>query len=229
MMNLIMFDIDGTLTHTFEHDLEIFEISIAEVLKYPLFKMDLNEYIDKTSVGVTEEAIRKFKGRDPKTSEVLKVKNKVLKNLRKTYRESSQTFSEVPGASLFINQLRQLEGVRIAIATGCWHKEALFKLKASRLTITGIPLATSDDDRNRIRIMEIAAERARDFYDCSRFMHVIYVGDGLWDLHASRDLGYSFIGIGSQIQPFIEKDDFVWFQDFRESEAILSTITRLLM
>jgi hypothetical protein len=58
---------------------------------------------------------------------------------------------------------------------------------------------------------------------------VVYIGDGLWDLHASRDLGYSFIGIGSQIKPFIEKDDFVWFQDFRESEAILSTITRLLM
>ena len=228
-MNLVMLDIDGTLTQTFEHDSKIFGLAIAEALGCPSFEMDLNGYVDKTSAGVTAEAIRNFNGREPRISEILRVKNKVLQNFKKMYRESSKTITEVPGASRFMEQLRQLERMGIAIATGCWYKEAMFKLRVSHLTVNGIPLATSDDDRNRMRIMEIAAGRARDFYDCSKFERVVYLGDGSWDLQASRDLGYSFIGIGSRIQALMEQENLGWYQDFLEGEAVLASIAKELM
>ena len=88
----------------------------------------------------------------------------MLWRLEKMYQESPEIFGEVPGARRFLERLRSLDGAGIAIATGCWRSEALFKLRASGLSVAGIPMATSDDDRNRRRIMQIADEKARDFY-----------------------------------------------------------------
>jgi hypothetical protein len=48
--------------------------------------------------------------------------------------------------------------VGIAIGTGAWRTEAMFKLWTGNVNVDGLPLATSDDDRNCKRIMEIAAE-----------------------------------------------------------------------
>jgi len=102
----------------------------------------------------------------------------VLRRLEKMYQETPEAFGEVPGARRFLERLRTLKDTGIAIATGCWHSEALFKVQASGLSAAGIPLATSDDDRNRTRIMQIAAERAGNFYACTKFERVVYLGDG---------------------------------------------------
>jgi len=64
-MNLVMLDIDGTLTQSYEYDREIFGLAIAEVLGCPPIDADLNGYVDKTSTGVTQEAIRRITGKVP--------------------------------------------------------------------------------------------------------------------------------------------------------------------
>jgi phosphoglycolate phosphatase-like HAD superfamily hydrolase len=223
-MNLVMLDIDGTLTLSYEYDKEIFGIAIAEVLGCPPVDADLKGYVDKTSLGVTLEAILRLTGRSPKAEEIEEVKRKVLRYLEKMYRESPLNFCEVPGASRFLERLRKLERVGIAIATGCWHSEALFKLQASGVTVDGIPMATSDDDRDRQRIMEIAAERAQNFYGCPGFERVAYLGDGPWDLQASRSLGYKFVGIGPRVQALKDLEAFRWHPDYLEIDAVLASV-----
>jgi len=223
-MNLVMLDIDGTLTQSYEYDREIFGLAIAEVLECPPVDADLNGYVDKTSSGVTLEAIQRLTGRSPTAEEIDKVKRRVLQHFKRMYRESPGTFSEVPGASRFLERLRKLDGVGIAIATGCWRSEALVKIRASCLSIDGIPMATSDDDRERKRIMEIAARRARDFYACPGFERVVYLGDGSWDLQTSRSLGYGFIGIGPRVQALKDSEAFRWHQDFLEIEEVLASV-----
>jgi phosphoglycolate phosphatase-like HAD superfamily hydrolase len=227
-MNLVMLDIDGTLTQSFDLDEEVFELAIAEVLKCPPLDLDLNEYHDVTSFGVTLEALERLLGRSPKAEEVEEVKRRVLHHLERRYQESNGIYGEVPGASLFLKRLRKLDEVGIAIGTGCWHSEALFKLRASNVNVDGIPMATSDDDRNRMRIMEIAVRRAQDLYGCSAFKRVVYLGDGPWDLQASRSLGYAFIGIGPRIQPLKSSEGFCWHQDYLEIEAVLNSIGEVL-
>ncbi len=223
-MNLVLLDIDGTLTQSYEYDREIFGVAIAEVLEVPPVDADLNGYIDKTSLGVTQEAIQRLSGRSPETKEIEQVKRNVLRRLEELYREKPLTFSEVPGASRFLDRLRNLKDVGTAIATGCWRSEALFKLQASGLSIEGIPMATSDDHRNRQSIMEIAVARAVDFYGCNRFGRVVYLGDGPWDLLNSRSLGYRFIGIGPRVEALKDRESFPWHQDFNEVEAVLASV-----
>ena len=227
-MNLVMLDIDGTLTQSYEYDREIFGLAIAEMLGCPPVDADLNGYVDKTSLGVTLEAISRLTGRSPKEDEIEEVKRRVLRHLERMYRESPGNFGEVPGASRFLERLRKLDGAAIAIATGCWRSEALFKLRASGLSVDGIPMATSDDNRDRKRIMEIAAGRAQDFYACPGFERVVYLGDGLWDLQTSRSLGYSFIGIGPRVQTLKDSEAFRWHPNFLEIEAVLASIVAAL-
>jgi phosphoglycolate phosphatase-like HAD superfamily hydrolase len=227
-MNLVMLDIDGTLTQSYEYDREIFGLAIAEVLGCPPVDADLNGYVDKTSLGVTLEAIVRFTGRIPEAGEIEDVKRRVIQHLERMYRESPGIFGEILGASHFLDRLRKLEGVRIAIATGCWHSEALFKLRACGLNADGIPMATSDDDRDRQRIMKIAAEKALDFYGCPPFERIVYLGDGPWDLQFSRWLGYSFVGIGPRVQALTDLAAFRWHQDYQEIEAVLASVVAAL-
>jgi phosphoglycolate phosphatase-like HAD superfamily hydrolase len=227
-MNLVMLDIDGTLTQSYEYDREIFGLAIAEVLGCPPVDADLNGYVDKTSIGVTLEAIRRLTLMNPEADEIEEVKRRVLWHLERMYRESPGKFSEVPGASRFLERLQKITGVGIAIATGCWRSEALFKLRASGLSTDGLPMATSDDDRDRKRIMEIADGRARDFYSCPGFERVVYLGDGPWDLQTSRSLGYGFIGIGPRVQALTDLEALRWHRDCLEIEAVLASVAAAL-
>jgi phosphoglycolate phosphatase-like HAD superfamily hydrolase len=227
-MNLIMLDIDGTLTQSYEYDREIFGLAIAEVIHGPPVDADLNIYIDKTSSGVTSEAIQRLTGNPPEPKQVEEVKRRVLKHLERMYRESPLIFRQVPGASQFLERLRILSGTAIAIATGCWRNEAMFKLQASGLSIEGIPLATSDDDRNRLKIMELAARRGREYYGCKDFERTIYLGDGPWDLQASRSLGFDFIGIGPRVQVLMDAKESHWHPDYQDIEAVFTSITSIL-
>jgi phosphoglycolate phosphatase-like HAD superfamily hydrolase len=227
-MNLVLLDIDGTLTQSYEYDREIFGIAIGEVLGVPPVDADLNGYIDKTSFGVTQEAIKRLTGRDPDPDEIDQVKRNVLQRFHEMHRESHQKFNEIPGASRFLERLRKLNGVGIAIATGCWRTEALFKLQASNLNVDGIPMATSDDSKNRLQIMEIAVIKAGDFYGNVTFEHIVYLGDGPWDLQTSRSLGYRFIGIGPRVQALKDLESFPWHQDFLEIEVVLASVSTAL-
>ena len=223
-----MLDIDGTLTQSYEYDKEIFGLAIAEVLGYPPVNADVNGYVNKTSTGVTEEAIRRITGTEPKAEQIEEVKRNVLGRLEKMYQESPKIFTEVPGAAHFLERLRRIDGIGIAIATGCWQSEAQFKLQASGLSAAGIPLATSDDDRNRTRIMQIAVERARDFYACPGFERVVYLGDGPWDRQEANRLGYGFIGIGPRVEPLLDNEVGNWYPDFVEIEAVLASVATTL-
>ena len=57
------------------------------------------------------------------------------------------------------------------------------------------PSASADDAPDRETIVRIAARRTAGETD-NVFNHVIYVGDGVWDVKMSRLLGIPFLGIG---------------------------------
>ena len=55
-------------------------------------------------------------------------------------------------------------------------------------------MATCSDHPRRSEIIRLAAQRAgRSLSDA------IYIGDGVWDLRACRELGVRFIGTGSRL------------------------------
>ena len=223
-MNLVLFDIDGTLTQSFEYDREVFSLALADVIGSAYIDTDLDAYLATTSAGVTREAFQRSLGRGPRPEEFEEAERRVLWHLEKRYRESPRAFVEVPGATRCVAQLRKLDGAVVAIATGCWRREAMFKLQSSGFRPDGIPLATSDDDEARQRIMEISVKRALVFYGCSRFDRIVSIGDGLWDLQAARALGYGFIGIGARLQALREAGARHVHRDYLEAGAVMASL-----
>jgi phosphoglycolate phosphatase-like HAD superfamily hydrolase len=80
--------------------------------------------------------------------------------------------------------------------------------------------AFADDDESREGIMEISLSRAEKHYDRS-FDRFIYIGDGIWDIRASQNLGYSFIGIasGNKADVLFQAGAERVFPNFNDSES----------
>lgn len=58
-------------------------------------------------------------------------------------------------------------------------------------------MATSDDAFDRDEVIQVAADRAKEHYGQREWTSIVYVGDGIWDLRAAKNLGCGFIGIAS--------------------------------
>ena len=58
-------------------------------------------------------------------------------------------------------------------------------------------MATSDDALDRAEVIQVAADRAKEHYGQREWTSIVYVGDGIWDLRAAKNLGCGFIGIAS--------------------------------
>ncbi|MDX1406912.1 MAG: hypothetical protein R3330_02230, partial [Saprospiraceae bacterium] len=99
------------------------------------------------------------------------------------------------GARACMVVLRQQPDVVVAIATGGWQHCAQFKLEAGGLDLAGCPIATSDDHFDRRVIVQTAIHRSLHMSGASSLDSVTYIGDGLWDLHAARELGVRFVGM----------------------------------
>ena len=96
-------------------------------------------------------------------------------------------------------------GVYTGIATGGWEHSARLKLKLAGLDRFELPLASSDDSVSRAGIMQIAAQRTLGSQSDDETAFT-YVGDGRWDLQASLELGWEFIGIASGAQAALLKE-----------------------
>ena len=83
---------------------------------------------------------------------------------------------------------------RVGIATGGWGHTARMKLTSAGYDVSGVPLISSDDGHERVRIMA----QCRALLPATAV--TIYVGDGEWDQRASELLGWLFIGVGSRLR-----------------------------
>jgi phosphoglycolate phosphatase-like HAD superfamily hydrolase len=223
-----MFDVDGTLTQSYEYDQEIFARAISDVAGVQFSDTEWRSYEYITSSGVTPEAIYRATGRPATNSQVKEVELRVLTYLDQRLHDSPSDFMEVPGASMFIKRLRNLDNTAISIATGCWHSEAMFKLESSKLDIRGITLATGDDDHSREKIMTISAERALMAAGVSQFDKIVFFGDGAWDLTASRSLGYGFVGIGERLQALRDAGAERCHRDYTDMDEVLSSLIQII-
>ena len=83
----------------------------------------------------------------------------------------------------------------MSYASGGWRETALFKLRSAGLPAEEVPGAFSDDDFTREGICRVSLRRAEAQHGRA-FCRIVYVGDGVWDVRTSGQLGYDFIGIG---------------------------------
>jgi len=194
-MHLVIFDIDGTLTQTTQVDDQCFIQSFVDELGIEGINTDWSRYPTVCDSGITQHIFREYLQRGPTLDEVPRLQRRFVALLEDAYCQEPRHFVEIPGARRAIHALRQDTDYRVAIATGGWKLSALLKLAKAQIDITGLPAAFADHGITREVIIAAAMAMARGIYRQQQFSHVTYVGDGVWDVRAARQLGINFIGV----------------------------------
>lgn len=212
MHNLIVFDIDGTLIHTTDLEDHCYQKAVHHALAQK-FAIDTNwtQYQYSTDAGVFSEIVLKQFSRSPSLEETQTFQDIFPELLAAQLQQNGLLCQSLPGAQNLFDHILAI-GWDIAIATGCIRKSADLKLNHAKIPTHHIPLATSNDDFDRKNIIQVAINRAKDFYQRQDYSHIFYVGDKLWDQKAAQDIGIGFIGIGQ----YWQKGNHLSLQHFKD-------------
>ncbi|QLE40722.1 DUF952 domain-containing protein [Nostoc sp. C052] len=195
-MQLIIFDIDGTLTNTFKIDENCFVRAFA--LEFGIFGINTNwaEYAYTTDSGITQQIFQEKLERLPSNEELVRLKARFVSLLQEAFINNQDLFSEISGSANVLAKLQLESDWCVAIATGGWRESAKLKLQKANIQIEGIPLASANDALSREDIIKIAIIKAENAYQVEKFQKFVFVGDGVWDVKAAYKLNIAFIGIG---------------------------------
>ncbi len=199
-MNLVLFDIDGTLTRTVTADEDCFSSAYEEALGIPGINTDWSVYSHCVDSTISREIIHSRWGRFPEADETNRLKDCLVSHLRAYAMADPLSFQPVPGVVEVLERLRSTQDWVAAVATGAWECSARFKLDTSGVDVCGIPLASADDGLTREEILETAITRAKVHYGQEEFERIVSVGDGIWDVLCAIRMRVPFIGIAEGAQ-----------------------------
>ncbi len=212
----IIFDVDGTLVDSDGFDVACFIDAVREILGDVRFQDDWRLYRHATDTGILAQIMEE--NRIPSSPALMAKVREAFGVLVRDYLAKGGACVPVPGAGEALAGLRA-QGLAVGIATGGWGHTARMKLDRAGIPREGLPLVSSDHSPDRVEIMgeclrKLGGDPAR----------AIYVGNGEWDLEASRKAGWVFIGVG----PRLEGDCDIWVPDFRGpgwTEALSSALS----
>ncbi|BDM79115.1 HAD family hydrolase [Acaryochloris marina] len=194
-MKLVMFDIDGTLTASNDLDDLAFVRTVHDIFGIKDISEDWTTYTHVTDACILREICEQQLGRSPNSEEIALFQKQLLQRLAQGAVREGGVFP-IAGADALLEQLQASPDYQFCYAGGAWTASVQFKLQSAELPFADIPHAFADDHDSREGICQIALDRAQTTYQ-QIFTHVIYVGDGIWDVRASKNLGYPFIGIAT--------------------------------
>ena len=192
--SLIIFDVDGTLVDAHALDNDSFDRAYREVAGTGLPESMWSTFDEVTAQATIHQALGKKRDEDLASIKD-RIRDSFLANLQAGHGQDPASIRAFDGAVNLIADLKAHREWKVAIATGCWRETAKFKLAAAGFDLTDIPFACASDRYGRAEIISLAAERAGVPIE-----ETIYVGDGVWDLKATRQLGIPFIGVGRKTE-----------------------------
>lgn len=223
-MQLVMFDIDGTLTESNDLDDESFLRALSEVFGFSGVSNDWASYTHVTDACILREVLQQKRGRGPFLAEVEAFQSCFLKLLAEGA-TANGGIKPIRGAHETLSWLLQSPDHAVTYAGGGWTTSALFKLQSAHLPIEDIPYAFSDDDESREGITAVALARAEKYYGQS-FQNIVYIGDAIWDVRLARKSGYAFVGIasGNQAEKLLGEGATHVFENYEDFESFLATL-----
>jgi phosphoglycolate phosphatase-like HAD superfamily hydrolase len=190
---MIVFDADGTLIGGESTDRESFEAAFEEVAGFAMVESFFASLEEVTAQAIVHQALGAL-APDERKSKERAVCQGYLRRLKDAHGGNPASFSAMDGASALLKDLKE-KGMPVAIATGDWRETISFKLGAAGIPFDDIPMVTSSEFYSRAEIIAGAVAKAGRKLD-----EAVYVGDGLWDLRACRELGIPFLGVGSRTE-----------------------------
>ena len=186
---MIVFDVDGTLIGGEITDWASFDAAFKEAAGFALPEHFFSEIEEVTAQAIVHQALFS-RTHDERRQIERAVAEGYVRRLREAHRCDPLCFPVTAGVVELLHDLRT-RGILVAIATGDWRESITFKLRAAGIPFDDLPLVSSSEHHCRKDIITAAVEQAGGSLE-----EAVYVGDGVWDLRACRQLGIPFLGVG---------------------------------
>jgi phosphoglycolate phosphatase-like HAD superfamily hydrolase len=205
----VIFDVDGALVQSASFEDMLYIAAVRSVLGEVSIRRDWSEYKHVTDLGILREIC--VENRIPPGDCEDHVRSR-FGALLSEYLHRLGPCAPIPGAIPFLNELHARPDFDVGIATGGWGHTARMKLDSAGFDLAGIPMASSDDGCERIRVMEKCRAQM------SSTGATVYIGDAIWDQRASELLRWRFIGVGTRLRGRCRE----WVPDFSAPGLIQS-------
>jgi len=193
-MNLVIFDVDGTLTTTSSMDEEILVTSLR-AMNIKVDEIDLSTFDVVTDIGVFHQLFMENFNREPEREEIQEFKKTFKQNLKKMFKKRLDEFEPLDGVQELIHSLNKKDDWYYVLTTGGWKFDAKFKLDASGFYTKDFLISSSSNGFSREEIIQKAIEKARKKAGVKKFSRIVYFGDAAWDLKAAARLKIPFVGV----------------------------------
>ncbi|RLK06946.1 HAD family hydrolase [Tenacibaculum discolor] len=187
--NLIVFDIDDTLTKSENQHQEAY---VEAMKSFGITKVNQDW---KSYENVTDSYILKWNYEANFNStfnfsfipEFEEKMTELLLSFAKT--------EEIHGAGEIVDFFMKETDYAICFATGSLLKPALIKLEQANINFVPNLVEASNNLFTREEIVNSAINKAKNYFQVQEFKNIISVGDGIWDLRTAKNLGVNFLGI----------------------------------
>jgi len=198
---LAIFDIDGTLIRSTHVDDECFTIAVDRVLGIRGFDTDWANYTHSTDDGLILEIAERYGGFAATPRQIDDAKHEFFTQLRRAVADAPiSPCTQIDGVAAMLEAVRSRTGWSLGISSGTSPEAAAIKLGAAGLSLDGLPATFS----HRCPRTHVPASRA-DIISRTREKllaerepgthRTVYIGDGLWDLRAAKELAIGFVGL----------------------------------
>ena len=207
-----IFDIDGTLVDSFGFDDACYISAIREVLGEVYIHNDWSKYKNVTDTGTLRQIMEENDIQEE--GQIKEVRTK-FGELIQQYLQNGGKCRPKEGAIHLINKLLAAEDYEVGCATGGWEHTAKMKLQHAGFNLGNTVLTSSDDGDERVVIMKkCLLQLGHDF------QRVVYIGDAEWDMQATQELGWHFIGVGARLEGKCE----YWVKDFSSYNTFMKIL-----
>ena len=220
-MKVLVFDIDGTLTATNRVDGHSFLSAVRTVLSVSA-ELNWSQFTEVTASSILRELWATHSTEEYGIVEA-EVQRHFFGHLETAVASDPESFLPIRGAQDIFAKVREA-GWTPAIATGGWRRSAELKLATAGITTRGVPIATASEHERRTDIISRAVRLASEGAEPSR---VVYVGDGAWDVRASRELGIGFVGRAGphRAQQLLDLGAKAVVPDFADAKALITVLS----
>lgn len=224
-MQLIIFDIDGTLANTDYEEDRCYAEAFEDVVGRSLQGLNYRDCKDITDSAITDHFYQQLYGRNATEQEVEALKQAFRHKLEARHKTHPHLFEEIPGAAALFNRLKSQHDVALGISTGAWKLPASFKLDVINVETEDVVFHGADEDYTKLHSINLVMRDSHQKYQRSEFDRITYIGDRTYDLHTSNQLGIHFIGVDYKQTGVLQQHGVkVVLPDFSEPDAFYNAL-----
>lgn len=200
--NLIVFDIDGTLTDTVDIHQNAFRKSL-NLIGVEKFNDAFGTYKHHTDSHIAKSIFEFVTTRTFDEAIIESFENYLYEQIEQN------EIKEIPGSKQIINDIETQTDFGVCYATGSLFKPAKLKLESIGVNFESIQLVASNAIEEREGIVEAAIKNAQEYYQVEKFDRILSFGDGLWDLKTANNLSLEFVGIGKANEQLLRDNGMI--------------------